>query len=119
VGAHPIHARRNPPPDPAVAGDDDLPTGEQDVRRPEDPVDRRLAGPVAVVEEVLRLGLVDRHDREPEREVGGHRLEADDPGRRLLGAGEDLLELAGAFAVEQRHEVAAVVHRDLGPRVAT
>ena len=110
----PGHPRRDPPPDPAVAGDDDVAPGEQDVRRPEDPVDRRLAGAVAVVEEVLGLRLVDRDDREAERAVGGHRLEADDAGRRLLGAGEDLLDLVGPLAVEQRHEVAAVVHRDLG-----
>ena len=77
----------------------------------------RLAGPVAVVEEVLGLGLVDRDDREAERAVGGHRLEPDDAGRRLLGPGEDLLDLVGPLAVEQRDEVAAVVHRDLGLRV--
>ena len=77
----------------------------------------RLAGAVAVVEEVLGLGLVDRHDREAERAVRGHRLEPDHAGRRLLRPGEDLLDLVGPVAVEQRDEVAAVVHRDLRVRV--
>ena len=77
----------------------------------------RLAGPVAVVEEVLRLGLVDRHDREAEGVVGGHRLEPDDAGRRLLRARQHLLDLVRPLAVEERHEVAAVVHRDLRMRV--
>ena len=81
------------------------------------PSTRALARAVAVVEQVLGLGLVDRHDREAERAVGGHRLEADDAGGGLLGAGEDLRDLRRPLAVEQRHEVAAVVHRDLRPRV--
>ena len=82
-----------PLPDPAVARDDDLAAGDEDVRRPQDAVERALAGAVAVVEEVLGLGLVDRDDREAERPVGGHRPQPDDAGRRLLGAGEDLRHL--------------------------
>ena len=117
VGAVAVHPRRDPLADPAVARDDDLAPGDEDVRGPQDAVERALAGAVAVVEQVLGLGLVDRHDREAERLVGGHRLEPDDAGRRLLGAGEDLLDLVGPLAVEQRDEVAAVVHRDLRMRV--
>jgi hypothetical protein len=117
VGAHAGHPRGDAPTDPAVAGDDDVAAGEQDVRRPQDPVDRRLAGPVAVVEEVLGLGLVDGHDGKPEGAVGGHRLEPDDPGRRLLGPGQDLAHLVRSLGVEQRDQVAAVVHRDLGMSV--
>ena len=113
VGAVAVHPGGDALAHPAVAGDDDLAPGDEDVGRPEDAVDGRLAGPVAVVEEVLGLGLVDGHDREAEGAVGGHRLEPDDAGRRLLRAGEDLLDLAGPLAVEQRHEVAAVVHGDL------
>ncbi len=104
-------------PDPAVAGDDDLAPGDQDVRRAQDAVERALAGPVAVVEEVLGLGLVDRDDREAERPVGGHRPQPDDAGGRLLGPGEDLGDLLRALRVEQGHEVAAVVHRQLRVRV--
>ena len=113
VGAVAGHPRRDALADPAVAGDHDLAAGDEHVRRADDAVDRRLARPVAVVEQVLGLGLVDRHDREAECAVGGHRLQPDDAGRRLLGPGEDLLDLVRPLAVEQRHEVAAVVHRDL------
>ena len=80
-------------------------------------VERALAGPVAVVEEVLGLGLVDRDDREPELPVGGHRPQADDPGGRLFRPGVDLRDLVRALGVEQVHEVAAVVHRQLRMRV--
>ena len=63
VGAHAAHPRGDALADPAVAGDDDVAAGDQDVRRPQDAVDGRLAGAVAVVEEVLGQGLVDRDDR--------------------------------------------------------
>ena len=49
---------------PAVAADDDLPAGQQHVGRADDAVDGALAGAVAVVEEVLGLGVVDGDDRE-------------------------------------------------------
>src|SRR5450759_28576 len=64
VGPHPLEARRDPLADPAVPGDHGLAPGEQDVRRPQDPVDRALTSPVAVVEQVLGLRLVDGDDRE-------------------------------------------------------
>jgi hypothetical protein len=73
--------------------------------------------PVAVVEEVLGLGLVDGHDREAQGAVRGHGLEPDHSGRRLLRAGQDLVDLSGPLGVEERHEVAPIVHRDLGVRV--
>ena len=111
------HPRGDPLAHPAVAGDDDLAPGDEDVRRAQDAVERALAGAVAVVEEVLGLGLVDRDDREAEHPVGGHRPQPDDAGRRLLGPGVDLGHLVRALGVEQVHEVAAVVHRQLRMRV--
>ena len=117
MGAVAGHPRGDPLADPAVARDDDLAAGDEDVGRPQDAVERALAGAVAVVEEVLGLGLVDRDDREPEHPVGGHRPQADDAGRRLLGPGVDLRHLVRAFRVEEVHEVAAVVHRQLRMRV--
>ena len=90
VRAVAVHPRGDPLPHPAVARDHDVAAGDEEVGRPDDAVDRRLPRPVAVVEQVLRLGLVDGDDREPKRTVGGHRLEPDDAGRRLLRAGEDI-----------------------------
>ena len=63
VRAHPARSHRNAATHPAVAGDHELPSREEDVRRPDDSVDRGLARAVAVVEEVLVVGLVDGHDR--------------------------------------------------------
>ena len=66
---------------------------------------------------MLRLRLVDGHDREPESAVPRHGPEPDDARRRLLRPGEDAREELGPRVVEQAHEVAAVVHRDLRLRV--
>ena len=107
------HPGTDPLADPAVARDDDLPAGDEDVRRPEDAIEGALAGAVAVVEEVLGLRLVDRDDREPKHPVGGHRPQPDDARRRLLGAGMDLRHLVRTLRVEQVDEVTAVVHRQL------
>ena len=56
---------------PAVAGDDEVQAGQQDVGRPEDAVERALARAVAVVEEVLGLGVVDGDDGIAEDVVAG------------------------------------------------
>jgi hypothetical protein len=112
-----VHPRCDALADPAVARDHHLASRDKDVCRAQDAIDRRLAGSVAVVEEVLGLGLVDRHDREAKCLVGGHGLEPDHPGGRFLCAGEDLLYLRRPLAVEERDKVTAIVHRDLGVRV--
>ena len=117
-GAHAIEADGDAAADPAVAGHDAAATREQDVGRAQDAVEGGLARAVAVVEQVLRQRLVDGHDGERERAVGRHGPEADDArwssprcrrGRRAA--------LVAALLVEQRHEVAAVVHRDVRVRV--
>jgi hypothetical protein len=45
---------------PAVARDNDCFAGQQNVRRPDNAVERALSGAVAIVEEVLGIGIVDR-----------------------------------------------------------
>ena len=111
--AHPACAHRDAATGPAVAGDDEALAGEQDVRRADDPVDRRLARAVAVVEEVLRARLVHGDDREAELAVALERLQADDARGRLLGAGDDVAELLAAGGVEDADHVGAVVHRQV------
>ncbi len=113
VRTHATRPRSDAAPDPAVAGDHEPLAGDQDVRGPDDPVDRRLAGAVAVVEHVLRLRLVDGDDREAELPLGLERLEPDHAGRRLLGAGDDLAEQLAPCRVEHADHVGAVVHREV------
>ena len=87
--------------------------GEQTVGGADDAVERGLAGAVAVVEEVLGIGVVDSDDRVLERSVGGHGSEADDAGRGLLGAADDVGERLGTLGVDAADDVGAVVHRHL------
>ncbi len=98
---------------PAVAGDDERAAREQDVGRADDPVDRRLARAVAVVEQVLRIRLVHGDDREAERPVALERAQADDAGGRLLRAGDHVDELLAPVRMQDADHVGAVVHRDL------
>ncbi len=109
----PLGAHRDAAADPAVAGDDEALAGEQHVRGADDPVERRLPGAVAVVEEVLGARVVDRDHGERERAVGLHRLQPDHAGRRLLHPGDDVAELLAAGRVENADHVGAVVHRQL------
>ena len=76
-------------------------------------VDRRLARAVTVVEQVLRLRVVDGDHREAEGAVTLERLQADDAGRRLFRPGDDVAELFTARRVQDADHVGAVVHRDL------
>ena len=64
LAAEPARPHRDAPAAPAVAGDDDVQARDEQVRGADDAVERRLARAVAVVEEVLGLGLVDGDDRE-------------------------------------------------------
>ena len=106
-------AQRDATPDPTVSGDDEPLPGQQHVRRTDDPVDRGLAGPVSVVEEVLRPSLVDGDHGKRECAVGFHRLEADDACRRLLHARDDVAELLAVGAVQDSDHIRSVVHRQL------
>ena len=113
VRTHSAGSHRDAAARPAVAGDDEPLAGEEDVRRADDPVDRRLAGAVAVVEEVLRARLVDRDDREAELAVALERLQANDARRRLLRARDHVAELLATRRVEDADDVGAVVHREV------
>ena len=113
---HPLGARRHAAATHAVARDHQSASREEQVRRAQDAVDRGLAGAVAVVEEVLRVRVVDGDDGEREHPLLLHRAEADHTRRRFLGPADDVSEEGLALAVELRDEVGAVVHRELGPR---
>ena len=112
---HAMRPRRHAAPAHAVAGDHHRPPGEQDVGGAQEPVDRGLPRAVPVVEEVLRVGVVDRDHRKGQDPLLLHRAETDDAGRGLLGAAEDVRQQVGPGAVELRDEVGPVVHRELGP----
>ena len=108
---------REPFPDPAVADDAELAAGEGQVREPVDRRERRLAGAVAVVEQVLAERVVGRDRRE--RELSGrlHRAQPRDAGRRLLGHAREPCRDLGPVLDDPRRQLGAVVDDDLRLRV--
>jgi len=110
MGAHALGPAGAPSAAHAVSAHDYVHACQQDVRRAEDAVDGALAGAVAVIEQVLRVGVVHRDDRVLQCTISLHGAQADDPGGRLLGAGDDALEPRAALLVEGRDDIGAVVH---------
>ena len=110
-GAHASRPGRNALAAEAVAGDDETLAREQDIRRPDDAVERRLARSVPVVEQMLGIGVVDGDDRIAKQPSRLHRPEADHTGRCLLGPTDHLVELRSAELMQARHQIATVVQR--------
>ncbi len=122
---------------PAVPRHHDGAPGDEQVRGPQNAVERRLACPVAVVEQMLRVGIVHGNDRELQHAVARHRLEPDDARRGFLSgachAGDERLavgprqrlhpapdrrcqvvEPVECDHMERTDQVRAIVHRDVG-----
>ncbi len=71
---------------------------------------------VAVVEHVLGQRVVHGDDRIGQHAVALHRPQANDAGRRLFAAADQLAELIRVLGEDRRDQIAAVVHRDLRVR---
>ena len=113
ASAHAARAAGEPAAAPAVAADDEHAAGQQHVGRADDAVERRLAGAVAVVEEMLGLRVVDGDHGEGEPALGLERAQADDAGRRLLGGGHHVGQRVVARGVHQPDHVGAVVDAEV------
>ncbi len=111
VGSEPTCPIRNPLSAVSVTDDDNIGTGDEDVRCSDDSIHRRLASPVTIVEQVLRLAVIDCDDRHPQRAVFGHRPEPDHARRGLLGR-SDRIQL-GARRVQDGRQIRPVVHGDV------
>ncbi len=98
----------------AVASDHDGLAGQQDIRGPQQPVDDRLAGPVAVVEHAPGHRDVGGHDREGQRPGRRHLAQPRDPGRGGLAAADDGGQQFWAVGVQRVHQVAPVVNDQVG-----
>jgi hypothetical protein len=92
LSARAARAQRHALAGPAVAEDHQRLAGEQQVRRAQDAVERRLAGAVMVVEEALRARLVDRDHRAGEPALGVECAQPHQSRGRLLGAADEPVE---------------------------
>ena len=88
----PLRAHGDAASAPAVAGNDQLQSGEQQVGGADDAVERGLAGAVAIVEEMLGERVVDGDHRELERAVLGHGAQTNDAGGGFFRAADHVLE---------------------------
>ena len=98
---------------PSVPDHDQRVTGEQHIAGAHDPVQRRLARAVAVVERPLGTRLVDGEDGA--RELTGvlEPAQSHEARRRLFGAADQFRQRHPAGRVRAHEQVGAVVDRDL------
>ena len=99
---------------PAVTGDDHRLAGDDEVGGAVDAVPYRLAGAVAVVEEMLALGVVDQHHGDGELVLAVETLEAEDSGGGLFAAADHLRDELREIRVQGVDEVASVIDDDVG-----
>ncbi len=85
---------------PSVAGDHELRSRQQEVGRANNAVDRRLPRAVAVVEQVLGIGIVHRDDREFQHAFLRHRAQANHAGGGLFGSADHAFERVRALGVQ-------------------
>ena len=110
VGAHTFGAHGNALAAPTVAADDKVLAGQQHIGGADNAINGALPGAIAVVEEVLSLRIVDRHYREFQLALRGHRAQPDYTRRRLFGAADHIGEQFAATGVQHGNQVHAVVH---------
>ena len=98
---------------PAVAGHDHGLAGHDEVRGTVNAVPDRLPGAVAVVEEMLALGVVDQDHRYTEPVLTVETLQAQDAGGSLLAAADDVGNELRELRMQDVDEVAAVIDNDV------
>ena len=98
---------------PAVARDDNGLARNDQIRRAVDAVPDGLPGAVAVIEKMLAVCIIDEHHREFQRAGSRHCSEAQDAGRGLLAAADDIRQELGVFLMNERDQIAAVVDDEM------
>jgi hypothetical protein len=98
---------------PAVAGDHELRSCEEEIGGADDAVNRGLPGAVTIVEQMLGVGVVDGHDRIGEHAFFRHGTQTNNPGGRFLGATNHVRQFSLALGMKHGDQVGAIVHGDL------
>ena len=117
IRAHPARPQRHASPAPAVARHHNFLARPKYVRRPRDAVQRALPSAVAVVEEVLGIGVVHRDNRIPQPARARQAPQPDNARGRLFSAADNALYRVPALRVQYSHQIRAVVHSDVGAEV--
>ena len=91
VRAQPLGAHGHAASAPAVSGDYHAQSGQQQIRRANNSVERGLPRAVAIIEEMLRLRVVHRDHGIFQRAVLGHRAQTNHAGGGFFGAADHVL----------------------------
>ena len=98
---------------PAVACDNCDLAGNDQVRRAVDAVPDRLTRAIAVVKQMLAVGVVDHDHRELQLVLLCHCHQTDNTGRRLLAAADHILQAVAHGGVQHIYEITAVIDDDV------
>src|SRR5450631_879926 len=98
---------------PAITGDDELRSCEQEIGGADDAVNRRLPGAVTIVEQMLGVGVVHGHDRILQNTFLGHGTQSNYASGRLFGSTNHVRQFRLALGVQHGYEVRAIVHGEL------
>src|SRR5437016_1530656 len=99
---------------PAVAGDYELRSCQQKVSGANDAVNCGLSGAVAIVEQMFGVGIVHRDNGEAQHAFFGHGAQADHSRSGLFSAADHAVQRVFPLGVQHRHQVGAIIHRDMG-----
>src|SRR5262249_14742062 len=98
---------------PAVAGNNELRSGKEEICRANDAVDGGLAGTVAVVEKMFGIGIIDGYDRIAQDAILRHGAQTDHASGGLFRSANHAIENVRSLGVQNADEVGTVVHCDL------
>src|ERR1043166_5989348 len=93
-------ATRQSPSAPSIASHHKNRTGKQDIGSPQDPVNGGLARAVAIIEKMVRVGIVDRDNRIPQKALTLQAPQPDNTCRCFFGASNDAVYEMPHFSVE-------------------
>src|SRR5208283_375967 len=113
LSAKSARAARQSASTPAVAGDNKLGAREQEVGSADDTVDGGLTRAVAVVKQVLGIGVVDGDDGVTQHALLRHGAQADDAGGGFFGAADDAIQNVRALGERGGDQIGAVIHGDV------
>src|SRR5579864_5923714 len=113
LSAHAAGAHSQAAAAPAVAGDHELAARQQDVGSANHAVHGGLPGAVAVVEQVLGGGVVNRDDGVAQHAFLGHGAQPDDAGGGFLGAADNAIGNVQTLGEHAGHQVGAIIHGDV------
>ena len=98
---------------PAIAGDNDIFPGHNQVGGPVDAIPDGLARAITVVEEMLAGGVVHKHHRESQPPFTVHRLQTEDSGRGLLAPADDIRDQLRIVLVDHSHKISPIIDDDV------